>query len=352
MKPRLRTLTLGLLPSLILGVVMISDHIPGTNISLTVPYAAEGKGPTFNTLERIDGKEVVEIHAPVVDHTRGHLNMTTVSVRTDMTFVQALGRWLVFGDTIVPIEQVIPQHKTKDEIHDLNQQAFASSESLATTAALHYLQLPLAVEVVSAVPGSPAENLLREEDRILAVNDQQVTTSTQLREMIVNLAPGTDVHLKITRGGAAQDVVVTLGKHPHDANKGFLGINMATVPAEDIEVNYNLKDIGGPSAGMIFALAVIDKLSPGELNHGKFVAGTGTITDVGEVGGIGGIRHKAAAAAEAGAELFLAPTANCRELAGRSFGEMKIAAVSSLDDAVKAMDEYAAGTQPRSCEDV
>ena len=115
-------------------------------------------------------------------------------------------------------------------------------------------------------------------------------------------------------------------------------------------MKYNLEDVGGPSAGMMFALAVIDKLSPGQLNHGKYVVGTGTIDDDGNVGHIGGIEHKARAAADDNAELFLAPKDNCADLRGKDFGAMKIVSVATLEDAVTQMDNYAAGKDLHLCE--
>ena len=101
---------------------------------------------------------------------------------------------------------------------------------------------------------------------------------------------------------------------------------------------------------MMFSLAVIDKLSPGELNAGKFVAGTGTIAEDGTVGPIGGIEHKVEAASEAGAELFLAPRDNCAEALRGKHGDMTIAAVGNIDDAVKAMDDFGRGETPQLCE--
>ena len=114
-------------------------------------------------------------------------------------------------------------------------------------------------------------------------------------------------------------------------------------------MTYNLNDVGGPSAGMIFALAVIDKLSPGELTHGRTVAGTGTINEEGQVGPIGGISHKLAGARDAGVELFLAPAGNCAEVNRVDSGEMVVAKVATLDDAVKALDDFAAGHDVLTC---
>ena len=124
---------------------------------------------------------------------------------------------------------------------------------------------------------------------------------------------------------------------------------MEAIPAGGISVNYNLEDVGGPSAGMMFSLAVIDKLSPGELTGGKFVAGTGTIDDEGTVGPIGGITHKIQAAKDAGAEVFLAPADNCAEAASEDDG-ITVLKVTSIDDAISQLEAYNAGKDVVTCD--
>lgn len=346
---RLRTLSFGAIPVISLAFVAIMDRVPGTDISLTVPYAAEGPGPTFNTLDKVNDTEVISIEGAHVDKTSGHLDMTTISVRTNMTFAQAVSRWIVHGDTLVPIERVIPQDKTEDEVREMNKNAFSSSESSATAAALHYLKKPMKVEVVGVAKDSPATKEIKIGDRIVAINGKDVGTGSQARDIVRSYRPGEKISIDVTRQGKNLNLQAVLAPHPESKDVPFLGINMTTTAQDDLKVTYNLEDIGGPSAGMMFALAVVDKLSPGELNHGKHVAGTGTIDDFGKVGPIGGIDHKAQAAQEAGAELFLAPVQNCAELKGTDFPSMKIAAVSSLSEAIAAMDDFAQGKELKSC---
>ncbi len=346
---RFRTLVFGAIPLLALLALINLDRIPGTNIDLYVPYAAEGPGPTFNTLDAIDGVEVVQITGAEVDKTSGNLNMTTVSVRTQMTLMQAMNRWLFTNDRIVPIEQVIPQDTSEEEMHQMNEQAFLSSESAATTAALRYLQMPLEVEVVEVVEDSPAAAQLKKDDRIVSIDGEAVQSGGHAQELVRAHKPGEELSLVVSRGDKELPLTVTLAEHPEDSTLPFLGINMSTVPAGDIEVKYNLEDIGGPSAGMIFALAVVDKLSEGELNGGKFVAGTGTIEDDGTVGPIGGITHKVESAADAGAELFLVPADNCAELSGASYDTMTLAKVENLTGAVETMQNFADGKSVTTC---
>ncbi|WIM68310.1 PDZ domain-containing protein [Corynebacterium breve] len=343
------TVVWGAIPVVLLAGLVTIDHIPGTDISLTVPYAAQGPGPTFNTLGDVDGTPVVEIEGADTDETSGNLNMTTVSVRTNMTLAQALGRWLLTDDTLIPIDQVLPPDRSEEEIQESNQQAFVSSEAAATVAAMNYLDKPTVVVVHEVVDNAPSEGKVEAKDVLVALDGKEVSQPGTVQELVQAKKPGEEVELTLRRGDEEVTETVTLGSHPDDEKLALLGITMTSEPADDISVAYNLNDVGGPSAGMIFSLAVIDKLSPGELNGGRFVAGTGTISEDGTVGPIGGISHKVAAAEEEGAELFLAPSANCAEALSADTGEMVVARVDTLDDAIEAMDAFSAGKEVRTC---
>ncbi len=343
------TATWGVAPFVLLALALSLDHVPFTDISLAVPYAAEGPGPTFDTLGEVDGSPVVAIEGADTDDTTGELTMTTVSVRTNMTLVQALGRWVFTDDTLVPIEQIFPTDVSEDDVEEQNRAEFAASEASATVAAMNYLGRPTQVVVAGTVHGSPADGSIRDNDLISAVNGTQVSRPSQVQDAVRALAPGDEVTIRVARGGAEQDIRLTLGTAESDPSVPQLGVYMTSEPADGVTVSYNLNDVGGPSAGMMFSLAVIDKLSPGELNGGAFVAGTGTIEEDGSVGEIGGISHKIEAAREAGAQLFLAPQGNCAEVARSKAGDMVVASVATLDDAVGAMADFNAGREVTTC---
>ena len=347
---RLRTVVWGAVPVVALAALVSLDHVPGTDHSLTVPYVAEGPGPSFDTLGEVDGQEVIELGGVEEEDTGGQLNMTTVAVRSQLTLAQALGRWLFSDDTLVPAEQVFPSDMTREEIDRSNQVAFSSSEAAATTAALTHLNRPLVVEVAGVLDDTSASGVVEEGDRLLAVDGRKVERPGAVRDAVLEHKPGDEVTLKLSRGGEEREEKVTLGESPEDPERPLLGVLMGAASADGIEVDYNLQDIGGPSAGMIFSLAVIDKLTPGALTGGHFVAGTGTIDEDGSVGEIGGIEHKVRAARDLGAELFLAPAGNCSALAGQDTGDMTVAKVSNLDDAIDTMDDFAAGREVTTCE--
>lgn len=346
MNRRSSTVIWGAIPVLAFSYLISAPTVPFTDIPLTVPYAAEGPGPTYNTLADYEGKQIVDIKGAEVDETTGNLNMTTVSVRTQMTLAQAMSRWLFSDDTIVPIEAIFPPEMSQEEVNQQNQLAFTDSESSATLAAYNYLGRPTVVEVADVIPDSPAANLVTKGDQIEKIDETVVHSPTQLRELVAAKKPGETITLGF-RGGKTQDV--TLGENPH-TGKGFLGITMTSVPADNTSIEYNLEDIGGPSAGLMFSLAVVDKLSPGELTGGKFIAGTGTINESGAVGPIGGIIHKVRAAKDAGAEVFLTPAANCAEAASANVEGIELLKVSTIDDAIRQLDGYNSGGNITRCE--
>ncbi|WP_165165418.1 PDZ domain-containing protein [Corynebacterium qintianiae] len=346
---RWSTIVWGAVPVGLLALALSVDHVPFTDVTLTVPYAAQGPGPTFNTLAEIDGTPVVDIEGAETDDTSGNLNMTTVSVRTNMTLAQALGRWIGTEDTLVPMQQVVPPDVSEEEFQQFNEAAFVASEASATVAAMKFLGMPTEVVVHDVVPESAAEGSLEPGDVITAVGGTEVSEPGQVQEIVLGHAPGDDLELTVDRDGETRDVGLTLGESSDSEGTAQLGILMTSKPEGDISVTYNLKDVGGPSAGMMFSLAVIDKLSPGALNGGKFVAGTGTIAEDGEVGPIGGISHKIRGARDSGAELFLAPADNCAEAAAVDSGGMVVARVATLDDAVAAMRAFTEGRDVTTC---
>jgi PDZ domain-containing protein len=362
---RVRTIAVGALPVVVIVALLGMTSIPGTDINLTVPFAAEGEGPTFNTLGDVDGTPVVDITGvddDELDETSGNLNMTTVAVRTKMTLPQMMGRWLASDDTVVPLETVIPANSNAEEVARQNAAAFASSESNATVAAMNHLGRPLETMVYDVSEGAPADGTVKINDVITSVDGTDVTVPGDVSDAIGDKSPGDEVTLGIDRGGKTETETVTLGEMPDELagdeeaeaatggnGKAFLGVTMVAQPADGIRVEYNLKDIGGPSAGLMFSLAVVDKLSPGELSGGEFVAGTGTIASDGTVGPIGGITHKISAAKNAGASVFLVPAGNCSEASSADSGDMTLLEVDTLDGAVDALTAHNRGEDVETC---
>ncbi len=344
------TLLAALAPVVALGVL-------GTTVK--VPFVALGPGPTINTLGEadvdVDGtiqrRPVVDIEGIDLDPTSGNLNMTTVAVRGNLSLFDALGLWASGRHGLVPREEVYPPQKTKDEVQQENARQFRKSENSAELAALRFLGEPVALEVTTVADDGPAAAVLKQGDLILRVNDIVVDSLTTLQDVIGATAPSTPVQITYRRDGVESTTPVTLGSRPDDAGtgKGYLGIDAVLVPDVPFTVTFNLADIGGPSAGLMFSLAVVDKLSTGELNGGGFVAGTGTIDPDGNVGPIGGIPFKMVAAREAGATTFLVPANNCDEAVATRPEGLDLVKVETLSGAVDALDAIDVGAPAPSC---
>jgi PDZ domain-containing protein len=316
---------------------------------VTVPYVSLGPGPTFDTLGEIDGKEVVDIKGADVHPTTGHLNMTTVSQRDNLTLGQALTLWVSGREQLVPRDLVYPPDKSKDEIDKSNNQEFKRSEDSAEYAALGYLKYPPAVTAETVSKDGASAGKLKDGDAIDAVNGTLVTDLEQFQGLMAKTKPGDEVVLDFRRKNTAPGVTtVKLGSAP-DKKQGVLGIGVVEAPWAPFTINFNLANIGGPSAGLVFSLAVIDKLTTGDLSGDRFVAGTGTINSDGKVGSIGGITHKILAAHEAGATVFLVPADNCDEAKSAHQDGIDLVKVNKLGDAVDALKALSAGGEASRC---
>lgn len=333
-------MVVALVPILVFGVLVSV---------VTVPYVSLGPGPTFNTLGEVEGKEVVDIEGADVYPTSGHLNMTTVSQHSDLTLGQAMALWLSGREQLVPRDLVYPPDKTREEIDEANTTDFRDSERSAEYAALMYLDYPMSVTVENVNDDGPSAGKLQAGDAIDAVNGKPVATLEQFQALLKDTQPGDEVVLDYRRKDGPPGVAtITLGKHP-DRDQGYLGIGVLDAPWAPFSIDFNLANIGGPSAGLMFSLAVVDKLTTGDLNDGRFVAGSGTITGDGEVGSIGGITHKMLAAREAGATVFLVPADNCEEAKTAPQDGLELVKVDTLTTAVDALKTLSAGGERPRC---
>lgn len=340
MVDRARTAFAGLALLIVLGIF---------GATVPTPFVAVGRGPTFDTLGEVDGTPVVAIAGLPTYPTSGHLNMTTVGVTSGLTAAQVLGLWFAGDRQVVPRSAVVPPGESEEEAQARNARLFTDSQTAAEGAAVTYLGLPATVYVGGIVDDSASAGLLETGDVLLDVAGQPVTTLDGLRAVLAGTRPGQEVPVRLRRGDAEpREVMVRLGTLP-GTEHGALGILPYARPANDQDIVISLGDVGGPSAGLMFALAAVDKLTPGELTGGRFVAGTGTIVSSGEVGEIQGIRFKMLAAREAGATVFLVPGGNCEEARTAVPEGLQIVRVDDLRGAVAALDTLRVGGTPPTC---
>ncbi len=315
---------------------------------LPLPFAIEQPGPVFNTLGEVrdaKGRSVplIAVNGATTYPTKGSLDLTTVQVvgnrESPPSWMQLVLAWFDPSRAVVPMDSVFPQGVTTSQRDEANQLMMVDSQQEATAAALRELghDVPVTIRVASVQDGSAASGLLQPKDVVVAVDGTNPADADALRAQIQKAA-GAPVTLTIERDGARQDVAVTPRKQQSNGTSVWLlGITLQQTYSFPVDVKLQLDNVGGPSAGMMFALGIIDTLTPGELNGGTQVAGTGTITADGAVGPIGGIRQKLYGARSAGADYFLAPGSNCNEVYGHVPAGLRVIRTDSLEDSLKAL---------------
>ncbi len=309
-----------------------------------VPYVAEGPGPTVNTLGSYQGKKVITVTGRDVPTPSGHLNLTTVSVTENFNLLTAMRYWASSKYTVVPREIIYPPSHTEQQTNQQNVAQFAQSQSSAETVALREAGFPVYVVVDSLSSGSPSAGLLKADDRITAVDGTTVTSVQKLQDLVNEHKPGEIVAVTARRDKQSRQVRVRLGKNPDDASRPLLGISLKQQqPHPGITITFAIDKIGGPSAGLMFTLGLVDMLEPGNLTGGRFIAGTGEIDDEGEVLPIGGIHQKTVAARAAGATYFLTPSDNCGEAEHDLPGGLRLVKVTDVGDALAALKTIRTG---------
>ncbi|MFJ2368656.1 PDZ domain-containing protein [Microbacterium sp. NPDC087665] len=321
---------------------------------LPTPYVIQRPGPVYDTLGSAAGADGEQIPLISIDgaetfETGGTLDLTTVQVvgnrvRTPSWFELALA-WTDSSRAVVPLDSVFPEGVTSEQRDERNATLMVDSQHEATAAALNELDYDTGAEVavVEAVDDTPAAGVLEPDDVITAIDGEPVTSAKQLRQSIQDRG-GEPIALTILRNDAEQEVSLTPQKYTENGTTTWLiGITLRTDYDFPIDVTIQLDNVGGPSAGMMFALGIVDQLTPGELNGGENVAGTGTIEADGTVGPIGGIRQKLYGARDAGADYFLAPASNCDEVVGHIPDGLRVIRTATLEESLDALEVIADG---------
>ncbi|MFH8488525.1 PDZ domain-containing protein [Streptomyces longisporoflavus] len=328
-------------------------------VLIKVPYSVMSPGPTVNTLGDHGGEPVLQISGHKTYPTSGHLNMTTVRVTSadyNMNIAEAVYGWLAHDNIVVPHETLYPNGKTEQQSSQENAEEFSQSQEAAKVAALGELDIPVKSQVVvsTVFKDSPAEGKLHAGDVIRKVDGKPVKEMTDVSKLVTKHKPGQDVVFSLVpvkEAAAAEkagkeptrteDVRITTEKAKD--GRAVVGIEAGTDHTFPFTIDIKLADVGGPSAGLMFALGIVDKLTPGDLTGGNFVAGTGTIEVDGKVGPIGGIQMKTVGARAKGAEYFLTPKDNCATAAEDVPDGLTLVKVDTIDDAVDALEDIRKG---------
>lgn len=327
---------------------------------IPAPFVVERPGPTVDVLGTVETEEgeiepVISVQGAETYEGEGSLRLLTVSISGSP---QHPKRWLSLVPALIdpsqrirPTEELFPSGRTEEERHAVNTVLMDDSQEQAAAAAFRELgeDVPVTLTVAGVIDPGPAAGILREDDEVVEAAGSPVADFAELRERIVAAGAGNPIDLVVERGGESVPVSI-VPEIPEDGGEPMIGATIASEYALPHEVDFSLADIGGPSAGLVFALGLVDLMTPGSLLDGLHTSGTGTITASGDVGPIGGLEQKMWAASRAGSDLFLMPLANCATLPERIPDGLVVAPVATLDEAVDAVEAAASGEEPAGLE--
>lgn len=327
----------------------------GLLFGIRVDYSVLSPGPTCNTVG--DGNTVcastspMGIRSPLIavpaayDHpSSSHLSLLTVSEQDNRPSAgSAIFDWLRSGYAVVPREVLHPPGKSTQQV----QQQDVADMVMAQDAAVVAAELPLGLalpQVVKVTPGSPAAAALRPGDLVLSADGTAVHSVHALIDAVAGTDTSTVYELRVRRAG--KELTARLHK-ALIGGRAVLGVALRDAAGVPVTITLDPHRIGGPSAGLMFALGVYDRLTPGDLAGTTVVAGTGTIGAdgmPGDVGAIGGIQQKLSAAKDdVHATVFLAPRANCADTRGAVPAGLRVVPVDTFGQALSALAAVRAG---------
>jgi Lon-like protease len=294
-------------PWLIAGIVTVL--LAGILFFIPVPYyvfqpgSALEVGPMVH-VEKLSYRE------------KGSFLLTTVAVREGNIYGYLAGQWNPEIE-LVPKKEVLGKGENSREYYERQEEVMKQSEENAVIAAFRTAGRPvkvktMGVEVFRTLENMPAQGVLQKGDLIQRINGQQVQTAEELVKKLWDRKPGDQVRLTFLRKGKEKTRTLRLAML-NGEERGIKRAGIGVVPITkrkvetDPRVHVDAERIGGPSAGLMFTLEIMNQLQSEDITHGHRIAGTGTITPDGEVGQIGGVQHKIVAADKAGAEVFFVP---------------------------------------------
>ncbi len=311
-----------------------------------LPFVVYSPGVTVNLLGDFDNEPVIQVEGHKVYRDDGELRLTTIYVsgpKQRVTLPELVQSWFSSDDAIYPRDTVYAPDVTAEEDRAASQAMMVSSQDIAVANAVKALgyEVKQVVQIASVLEGGPADGKLRSGDQIRKVNDTVVTALKDVSRAVTAAGSGTPVRFELERNRKPLKVSVT----PTEV-KGEPRVGITLGPAFDLPFDVTLNmdpNIGGPSAGLMFSLAVYDTLTPGSLTDGRTIAGTGTAEMDGSVGPIGGIQQKISAAHDAGAKLFLVPKDNCGEAVGAPDADsLRLVRADTMSGAAESLKKWAA----------
>lgn len=314
--------------------------------TIPVPYVIESPGPTYNTLGESQGKPVISITGRDAYPAKGNLDLTTVYVdggpNGPVSILDAFSAWLAPSKAVHPVELIYPTGTTREEAEEQSSVAMTTSQENAVASALKELDIPFGQQLQAAglSEGSASAGKIEPGDILKTINGRDITSLAVVQEELA-AGKGVPATVVVERGG--QPVTETITPKDNGEGRFILGVMLKYLFTFPFTVDISLEKVGGPSAGLMFSLGIIDTVTPGDLTGGKHIAGTGTISPDGLVGPIGGIEQKMQGARAGGATMFLTPAANCREVVGQIPDGLQVVRVENLAEARDAVERAGSG---------
>jgi Lon-like protease len=310
-----------------------------------VPYVTMRPGPAFNTLGEFNGQPMFTFGKGAKTYpTKGSLDFTTVSVtraESRVSLGAAVQDYFSDDTAVVPRSFIYREGESAKDAKAAGQAQLASSKDSSRVAALRAAgyTVPEVATIETVSPDGAANGNLRKGDVIRSVDGRRTVTATSVVEAVARVHPGEAVTIGFTRDGATKSATMVTRPDAKNAKLPRIGVTLRAKFDFPVTIVNNVGDqVGGPSAGTMFALAIYDRLTPGALTGGAKVAGTGEIAPDGTVGPIGGIRQKIAGAAGDGAKVFLVPASNCAEATDGGSHGMRLVKISTLKSAIGALE--------------
>lgn len=328
--------------------------------TLPAPYVIDHPGPTYDTLGVVEGSEgeyaLISISGSPTYPSTGQLRLTTVTRSGNPEslpgWFDVVTGWFDPTRTVIPVDVAYPPGVTLEQNREAARIEMENSQQESVAAALSYVGIPYESYLVvsSSLEGGPSEGVILAGDVVVSAGGEKVSTVTQLRELIRQSGVNKPFALSVNRDGAVVELEVIPRMSEGPEPMPMIGILVGGEYQFPLEVDIALKDVGGPSAGVIFALGVVEMLTAEDITGGLVVAGTGTISAAGDVGSIGGVRHKMNGAKNDGASVFIAPVSNCPDILGHEPEGVTVIPVTTLAEAVDALRAYHAGQPVPRCQ--
>ncbi len=321
-------------PVYLIGALFLFGLLGTAFWNVELPYLAYSPGQVSDAADSIvvDG---VDVYPP-----EGELLMLTI-IAPEVNIFEALIAGFDPAIDLVRREAVRRADETDEEYRNRVLQQMDDSNFRSVAVALEYLGYELvSTEVVinEFVEEVPAQSVLQLGDTIKAVNGLSVTSALEIRPLIEGLEPGDTIDVTVVRNGEESTFEVELAEREDEPGVAMIGVALGELTAPPFPLGISAGDVGGPSAGMMHTLAIIDILTEGELTKGNVVAGTGTIRMDGTIGNIGGVRQKVVAAEAAGADYLLVPEGNYQTALTAPRNTIQIIPVATLTDAITFLE--------------